>query len=306
MSGNPAISPYPFFKRGVRDILGLVKLHLSLYIGLTAVTGHVMAGDRLTMASLEIGIWVFILAMGAAMLNNIQDRFFDQRFIRTRTRVLARGDIRPGLAAFMAWGLIFSGLWGLISFYPSPLPFVLGIASLIFYNGVYTPMKKLGSETGRASRWAMIPGTLSGMIPPALGWCGAVKETQDLSGLILFMTGLGLWQLPHYLVLDLKQSSERKTSPWPGFTALWSENESLFQVVIWSSLFSLSMALFLLLGWIQSIVFSLGLLILAISLPLWLSLLFFFRPHNRHLDLGFWSLNLAMLSYMILILMDRI
>lgn len=184
----------------VKDISGLIKAHLSAYIALSAVAGHALACGRFDGNSLRLGGWVFLLAAGASVLNNIQDRTFDKKRIRTRNRVLARGALPLAWAWAVAAGLTGAAFAGLFFFYPGQsAPVLLAAFSLICYNGLYTPIKKI-------SLWAMVPGTLCGMIPPVLGWAAVPSHTasSDISGLVILTVCLGVWQLPHYLLVELK------------------------------------------------------------------------------------------------------
>lgn len=308
MSGNPILIPVCAQTRDwtFRDILSLVKGHLSLYIALTAVAGHALARNRFSLASLGLGACVLVLSCGAGVLNNIQDRGYDQRVLRTRNRVLARGDMSPQRALILAVFCILGGLTGLWLCFASSVPCVLGGIAILCYNGVYTPMKKCGTP----SRFrAMVPGTLCGMIPPALGWAAVDKgiAVADLSGLYIFMAGLGVWQFPHFLLMLLRENMEDPSLSDVGSTGFWSEKEALHQVIIWVALFSISMMLFLINGWIISNVFAGSLFFLAIGLPLFLAALFWTGPATRRrLDLGFWALNLCMLGYIFLMLLDRV
>jgi len=294
MAGDPLIITAADGSWRLRDVPGLIKAHLSLYIALTAVTGHALAQNRLTIESLGLGGWVFLLSCGAGVLNNVQDRDLDRHCLRTQSRVLARGAMMPGHALTLGACLILAAGLGLWLSCPNGMPLVLGAWAIVCYNGIYTPMKQRG-------RWflAMVPGTLSGMIPPAMGWA-AVDTGAGPSGLYILMAGIGVWQLPHFLLVFLR---ENPLDPTPA--GIWSAGECQAQVVAWSALFSISMMLFALTGWMASLVLTVLLFCLALALPLVLSLLFW-TAGRRSLDLGFWALNLAMLAYMILILLDQI
>ena len=289
----------------VRDFFALVKGHLSLYIALTAVAGHALAQNRLTIAGLVLGAWVLLLSCGAGVLNNVQDRRHDRHLARTRHRVLARGDLGAFGALILSALFILAALSGLWFSFASPLPLGLGLGAVLIYNGVYTPMKHLSV---RARFWAMVPGTVCGMIPPAMGWTAVAKGTAvtDLSGLCILMAGIGVWQFPHFLLVFLKERGDDLTGPVPGaFVA--GTGEGLVHVFLWSCLFSASMVLFLLQGWMASQTLSVLLFLVAMGLPICLGALFLGRRRPARLfDLGFWALNLSMLVFMVLILLDRI
>ncbi|MCG8687014.1 MAG: UbiA family prenyltransferase, partial [Desulfobacterales bacterium] len=248
-SGNTALMPGAISGRPPRSgparaIFELTKFHLSLYIGLSAVAGHGLAQDHVSAASLILGIWTVLLASGSAVLNNIQDREYDSRFERTRSRVLACNHFSLAAARCLALALILIGLAGLSVGYTSVWPAVFGAIALICYNGLYTPLKKTHPLL------AMLPGTLCGMIPPAMGWAAAPGPLSgtDLTGLIILMVCLGIWQWPHTMLVAARQISKYGESN--RFLGRWSPLERHFQILIWTLLFSLAMGLFLVHGWI--------------------------------------------------------
>lgn len=299
MSGSPILISDPmYFKarlHGIRTFLELTKIHLSLYIALSAVTGHVLAQHRLSFDSFLFGIWVLLLSAGSGVLNNIQDRFYDAGFTRTRNRALVKKRISLTSAGWVSGILMIAGLLGLS--FSGPLPMVLGLAAVVFYNGVYTPMKK---------KWrflSMIPGTICGMLPPAMGWTAVLKQmaVADLSGLFIVMAALGFWQLPHYLLIYLKQSE-----PPDPFHSGVPRHQISHQVFIWTCLFSLCVLLFLIQGWIASPILGLVLFTSALTFPLALgACLLFKKPSRRYLDICFWAINLSMLLFLATIVLDR-
>lgn len=277
----------------IKSLLELSKVHLSLYIALSAVTGHVLAQHRLTLDSFLFGTWVLLLSAGSGVLNNIQDRIYDGNFTRTRNRALVKKRISLISARWASGILMGAGLLGLS--FSGPLPMVLGLAAVAFYNGVYTPMKK---------KWrfpAMIPGTICGMLPPAMGWTAIPKHmaVADPSGLFIVMAALGFWQLPHYLLIYLKQPES--------FNCRAARDQVFHQVLIWTCLFSLCVLLFLIQSWIASPILGLVLFTSALTLPFAMgTCLFFKRPLYRHLDISFWAINLSMLVFLSTIVLDRI
>ncbi|MDD9305224.1 MAG: UbiA family prenyltransferase [Desulfobacter sp.] len=309
MSGSVILKSSPRSGQGrrVQDFFELIKVHLSLYIGLSALAGHVLAQDHLGLNSLVLGFWVLVLAFGAGGLNNVQDREFDRRFQRTRHRVLARKGMGVKKALTLALVLAGMGIGGLYLSYTSIWPCVLGLLALVCYNGLYTPIKKQGL-------WALVPGVICGMIPPAIGWF-AVPEAlacTDRTGLVILMACLGFWQLPHYMLVELSQGQENGHSK--GFGQVWTPPCLRCQVLIWSLVFSLGLVLFLICGWVNSPMLADILLGLALVLPFVLAG-FFCLPSlgrqaqnfsRRSLFFCFNIFNLSMLAYLSIIILDRI
>jgi len=299
MNENPALATPGVPGNGLKVFLELSKAHLSFYIALSAVAGHVLAQGRVDLESLVLGGWVFMLAGGSGVLNNIQDREYDQKFPRTRNRVLARRAF-PLKGAWIMVGVLigFAGA-GLYFSYPSILPVILGMSAVVCYNGLYTPMKK-------ANLWAMVPGTVCGMIPPAMGWAAVPGNlcSADISGLVILTVCLGSWQFPHYLLVNLKQGAAccQGRSLGPG-------RELQYLVLVWNSLFSMGVALFLLRGWVVNQWLFVPAFALSVFLAPALALILFY-PGSRRREIragnAFLTMNLSMFLFLSTIILDRL
>ncbi|MBU4129660.1 MAG: UbiA family prenyltransferase [Proteobacteria bacterium] len=305
MTGNPAwfqetLLPRPRNWPGL--IFELTKIHLSLYIALSAVFGHVLAQDQFSMASLKLGAFVLALAAGSAVLNHIQDQKFDLWFARTRNRCLVQKRISPPRAGLISIFLILIGLGGLYVCFPGLGTAGIGLGALVCYNGLYTPLKK-------RSLGAIFPGTLCGMLPPAMGWASVPQHlsVNDVTGIFMVMCIFGLWQVPHFFMILLKQSQEElEAAPYPSFTRVFPKNQIKGQILIWTSLYGMGILLFLLKGWMHSsgLVWALG--FSALGLPLLLATLFGYKRSSHGLSFGFFAINLSMLLFMGLGILDRL
>jgi len=305
MNGNQGTALEPALTAS-RHLVGMIfeltKIHLSLYIALSAVFGHVLAQNCFTMDSLGLGFFVLILSVGSGVLNNIQDREFDTWFARTRNRCLVKKTIPLSMAGFMAIVFISTGLGGLFFCFPGIAPAGLGVLAVICYNGLYTPLKK-------RSLAAIVPGTLCGMLPPAIGWVSVPKgvAVSDATGLFIVMAVFGLWQIPHFFIILIKQAPlDSKPFPYPCFTRIFSRKEIKCQVLIWTCLYSLGIFLFLINGWIFSFALSLCLSVVGFGLPILMVLVLGWKRSIPYLGLDFLSINLSMLLFVGIGILDRI
>ncbi|WP_035237503.1 UbiA family prenyltransferase [Desulfobacter vibrioformis] len=277
-------------KTRLTDYVELLKPGLCFFIGLSAVLGQVTADQKISGASAGLGGLVFILACGSAVLNNIQDREYDSNFIRTACRSLPRKKLPISHAVCLSILLIVFGLTGLAFFY-NFLAFFFGSLAVFSYNGLYTPLKKYSLS-------AIIPGSLTGMLPPLIGWVGAGNGWM-FKEILLIMGIFGLWQIPHFFIILLKTqhniqgASDKKR--YPCFTNQFSPPEIRLQVLIWTSLYSLAIILFLMTGPFNSPALSVFTGINAVAVFAVLTVILFQKQKTIH---AFAAINLSMFLFM--------
>jgi protoheme IX farnesyltransferase len=194
--------------RFLKHVSTLCRLPVALMTGLSAMTGCLLTSSRSPLFSLGVAASVFVLAAGASALNQVQERDIDRLMARTRSRPLPSGALSPGQGLVAALFLIVFGLAMLATSGMTPL--ILGIGAIIWYNGVYTPLK-------RTTAFAAVPGALVGMIPPAIGWSaagGALADPRLLAVCFFFF----LWQVPHFWLQILHHGEEYDQAGLPSLT----------------------------------------------------------------------------------------
>ncbi|MFH2091470.1 MAG: UbiA family prenyltransferase [Pseudomonadota bacterium] len=295
MSGNKVYS-YPGAGvqdfSGIKDYFQILKLHLCLYIGLASILGYVMASGRFSYIALLIGGFVLVLAMGSAVLNNIQDREYDRAFLRTANRSLPQKKVPLHHAGLICFIMIVAGLAGLFSLASWPC-FLGGVLAVVAYNGLYTPLKK-------RTLLAIVPGTISGMLPVLIGWSATGRPVFD-PGMIIIMMILGLWQVPHFFIIELRtqgcQLLKSGVDRFPCFTDLLSQQEIKLQILIWTSLYSLAIFLLLMNGLIDHSWLA-GLCAVNATGILFPVTMLVFRQERVTLSFVFAIVNLSMLVFM--------
>jgi len=153
-------------------------------------------------------VGVTLLAMGGAALNQVLERDIDALMVRTRLRPLPRGEMTPAAAASIGCGAIMAGAATLIKA-GGLLPVLLGLAALVWYLSVYTPLK-------RCTPLALPLGALCGAVPPLIGWCLAGGEPTDFR--IVTLAGLFfIWQIPHFWLLQVRHAADYRLAGIPLF-----------------------------------------------------------------------------------------
>ncbi len=177
-------------------VLQLTRFPLSAMVAASALAGYALyPGAESSLRAGFLGAGVFLLAAGCSALNQVQERGTDALMVRTRNRPIPSRRLSPRSAAAIAALLIAAGLGLLVP--AGPLSVAgLGLFTLLWYNGLYTGLKKVTSA-------AALPGALCGAIPPMMGWIAAGGDPLDYR--ILLLSGVFfLWQLPHFWLFALK------------------------------------------------------------------------------------------------------
>jgi protoheme IX farnesyltransferase len=125
------------------------------------------------------------------------ERDIDARMTRTRNRPLPAGRLSADVA--LAFGLALAVVSVPMLFMVNVATGLLGLAALLSYVAVYTPLK-------RHTHLALLVGAVPGAIPPLLGWA-TVTGTVGLGGLLLFAV-LFLWQIPHFAAIAIFRAED--------------------------------------------------------------------------------------------------
>ncbi len=187
----------------LQSLRQLGRLELSMMVALSALAGYLFAGGLWQMQAFMVTFGVGLLAAGCSALNQWQEQDLDSRMERTQQRPLLTGKLSPAAALVLASLSISCGSL-LLSSLPESIPLLLGLLSVIWYNAIYTPLK-------RRTPFAAIPGAICGALPPLIGWTAAGGALITQKSLILAGT-LFVWQIPHTWLLlchyrdDLKRS----------------------------------------------------------------------------------------------------
>ena len=176
------------------DYWQLTKPGITRHVVIAAAAGYWLGLEGAmawtTLASLLLG--TALVSGGTLAINQWWERDVDGRMPRTASRPLPAGRIAPRHALLFASTLSLLGslvLW----LGTNALTAALGVATLLSYVFIYTPLKK---RTTLNTLVGCVPGAL-----PALGGWAAARGIIDAGGLALFAF-LFVWQLPHAVALS--------------------------------------------------------------------------------------------------------
>jgi protoheme IX farnesyltransferase len=241
-------------RSAVRSYLELCKVRISLFSSFSAATGYLLSATEVSIKFLVLMTGVSLLACGSCALNQYQERVLDAFMPRTRNRPMPSGRISSSHALLFSLVLMTTGLLTLF-FAGSLLAPVLGGFAVIWYNGVYTLLKK-------KTAFAVIPGALVGAIPVAMGWVTGGGAFSDPRLLILSFFFF-MWQVPHSWLFILRFGDDYRHAGMPSLTAVFSKPQLQRIVFIWISAAAVGCLLVTTSGIIQHFVVSICLFALS-------------------------------------------
>jgi protoheme IX farnesyltransferase len=208
----------------LKRYLILCRGTISLFAAASAATGYFLVPHHRTAAVFVVALAVFLLACGASALNQYQERDLDARMERTRKRPLPSGSIAASHAMALSLALVLAGLAFLADAGGAKAAF-LGLFALLWYNGIYTYLKK-------TTAFAAVPGAAVGMIPPAIGWVaagGALFDPRIAAVCFIFF----MWQVPHFWLLLLRHGQEYEKAGLPSLTTVMSKSQIAHITYAW-------------------------------------------------------------------------
>ncbi len=204
--------------------LELCKIRVSVFSALSAATGYILARGEMNSLFVLAVSGVLLLACGACALNQFQERDIDSLMERTKNRPLPAGRMSPSSAVFFSLSFLLAG-FTIFFFSGNPVLPGLGLLALLWYNGIYTTLK-------RKSAFASVPGALVGVIPPVIGWSAAAGNVMDyrLFALCFFFF---MWQIPHFWLLFLSRAGEYEKAGLPSMSTFFTERQIAGITFMW-------------------------------------------------------------------------
>lgn len=174
---------------------------------LTASGGFFLASQ----GAINFGLFLAMLAgislvvASGCVFNNYIDRRIDALMERTKNRALVR-EVISGRAA-IAYG-IFLGVLGvfILAWGTNFLATGLALVGFFFYVVMYSLWK-------RRSVYGTVIGSVSGAVPPVVGYC-VFSNNFDAGAAILFMIVV-LWQMPHFYAIALRRMKDYASASIP-------------------------------------------------------------------------------------------
>lgn len=208
----------------INILFEITKLRITIFVTVTTVFGYIAATNSIDAGLILPTIGILLLACGSAALNHYQERNTDAIMDRTKNRPIPSGKIPASSVLKISLTLVITG--SILLFVGSGfLALSFGLLNLIWYNGVYTPLKKV-------SPLAIIPGSLVGAIPPIVGWVAGGGYLFDPQ-IILISFFFFIWQIPHFWLLLMILDKDYQKAGFPTLTQIFNQQQLGRITFIW-------------------------------------------------------------------------
>jgi protoheme IX farnesyltransferase len=186
----------------MRDYISLTKPRITWLILMSTGVGYFFGLRRFGLREVSFGqidwwallhtiIGTGLIASGTAALNQWYERDADAKMRRTSDRPLPAGRLDARRA--MAFGAVLAiAGFAELAWFVNLLSGVLGVATLVSYLFLYTPLKQ-------RSWLSTTVGAFPGAMPPMIGFAAA-SGTLTAQAWVLFAI-LFLWQFPHFYAI---------------------------------------------------------------------------------------------------------
>ncbi len=238
-----------------------------------------VAGLMLALYTYELSfienIWNVVLALAgttaviaaAGSFNNVYDRDIDAVMQRTKIRPTVTGAISIKTVLIVAFILLIGGI--VLLYFTTPLAALLGFLGVFFYVVPYTMWTK------RRTIWNTEIGSISGAMPPLIGWAAVAPDIWHPACWALFII-MVIWQMPHFYAIAIRKRDDYAAANIPMLPVVKGERRTYIQSNIYLIILMLTSFLFLPL--------SLGLTIVAFVLGgiwLWLSFIGYSKMEGK-------------------------
>ena len=291
-------------RQKINLVMELTKIRITSFVTITTIFGYLCAAGHFSLDMIAPIFGILLLACGSAVINHLQERTTDALMNRTKNRPIPSGKISPMSALHLALFLILTGSL-LLYFGAGLLALGLGLLNLIWYNGIYTPLKKKNA-------FAIIPGSLVGAIPPAVGWVAGGGNIFDpqIAVISLFFF---IWQIPHFWLLLLIFGKDYEQAGFPTLTQIFSADQLGRITFIWIIATVVMGFLIPMFGVVKSSLVNIGLFVAGIWLA-WNAIKLLRSTFNindshiekKHFGFAFREINIFAILVVLLISIDKL
>jgi protoheme IX farnesyltransferase len=280
----------------IKILLELTKFKISSFATLSACVGFLLAQQNPSEGIILIVLGVFFLACGSCALNQYQERRTDRFMGRTQGRPIPSKKLDASTGLRISLGLLFLG--SILLYMANPMALGLGIFAVLWYNFVYTPLK-------RKTAFAVIPGAIIGAIPPLLGWVsggGYLLDPKILAVSFFFF----MWQVPHFWLLILNVRKDYENAGLPSLNQVFTSAQLRRMTFTWIFAVAVACVMIPLFGIIESYITHVSLFIAGFWLVWKTSRILMARSRELSFGVNFKVINIYVLLVMFLLTVDKL
>ncbi len=284
-------------KEKLNILAELTKIRITIFVTITMLFGFISAAGELNVSAILPTLGILLLACGSAVINHYQERNTDALMNRTKNRPIPSGRISPAYALKTAVILLLAGSL-MLYFGSGMLALGLGLLNILWYNGIYTPLKKVNPL-------AIIPGSLVGAIPPAVGWVaggGSISDPQ----IWIIASFFFIWQIPHFWLLLLVLDKDYQKAGFPTLTQIFNPDQLARITFTWIAATVVTCLMIPFFGRLQSPFIGYG-LFLAGGWLVWNSFkLVRFTRERIYFTTAFREINIFAILVVVLLSLDKL
>jgi protoheme IX farnesyltransferase len=226
------------------------------------------------LAAMLVGLSMVVAS--ACVFNNYLDRGIDAKMARTNRRALVLGLISVRAAIGFAVVLLALGAV-ILGVFTNLLTLVLALFGFFAYVVLYGIWK-------RRSVLGTVVGSISGAVPPVIGYAAVTGRLDIVAGLLFLI--LVLWQMPHFYAIAINRLGDYAAANIPVLPSQQGIRQTKIQMVVYIVAFIAAASSLWFLGYVGisylAVTLTLGLAWLALSLrglmatnkPLWAGQMF--------------------------------
>jgi protoheme IX farnesyltransferase len=222
-------------KETIQNYYRLTKPGIIYGNAIAAIAGFLLAsrGHFNPVLFLAALVGLSLVIGSGCVVNNYIDRTIDEKMARTKKRALVTKIIPPRNA------LIFATILGLLGFFvlfqfTNLLTTFIAFVGYFFYVVLYSIWK-------RKSIHGTVVGSVSGAVPPVVGYC-AVTNHFDAAALLLFLI-LVFWQMPHFYAIAIFRMKDYAAARIPVLPVKKGIAQTKLQIILYIVAFIIATAL---------------------------------------------------------------
>jgi protoheme IX farnesyltransferase len=221
-----------------------------------------------------------VVASGCAV-NNCIDRDIDAKMQRTRNRVTVTGAV-SGQAALLLGLLLGAAGFALLMVMTNWVAVGFAALGYIVYVGIYSLYMK------RHSVYGTLVGSLSGAVPPVVGYCAVTGEFDSAAAILLLM--FCIWQMPHSYAIAIFRFKDYEAAGIPVLPVAEGLSKAKRHIVLYIAVFGLTTLLLPISGYT-----GVGFLLVACATSLWW-LAMAVRGYRMDIDINRWAKQVFIFS----------